>query len=143
MRPITKAILHCSATPDYPENDSKYDLFGAVDIDAWHKKRGWQGIGYHYVIRRTGQLEHGRNISEIGAHVKGHNTGSVGVCYIGSRTPTDEQVAAMLTLARNLNSLYGIGADDWTGHYEYDTKKTCPGFPMQIFREMVRYYLKS
>jgi N-acetyl-anhydromuramyl-L-alanine amidase AmpD len=53
------------------------------EIDEWHKARGWSGVGYHAVIRRNGQIEFGRHFDETGAHVKGWNTRSVGVCMVG------------------------------------------------------------
>jgi N-acetyl-anhydromuramyl-L-alanine amidase AmpD len=77
-------VIHCSATP--PGSD-----IGADEIDDWHKQRGWSGIGYHAVIRRDGQIEFGRHFDEAGAHVKGQNYRSVGVCMVGG---VDEQGAA-------------------------------------------------
>ncbi len=76
MRDIDKIIVHCSAT-----QEGKH--ISAATIDKWHKKRGWRGIGYHYVVGLNGNIEYGRNIYESGAHVKGHNKGSIGICYIG------------------------------------------------------------
>lgn len=143
MRDIKRVILHCSATPDYPSESSRFDLFGAADIDAWHKQKGWDGCGYHYVIRRSGTLEHGRPIGKVGAHAQGENADSLGVCYIGSRSPTDAQVSSLLSLAGEICLGHGLGAEDWYGHYEFNPGKTCPGFPMNLFREMIRYYLRA
>jgi len=56
---------------------------GAKKIRQWHKLRGWSDIGYHYVIRRDGRIELGRPIEQVGAHVKGHNSDSIGVCMVG------------------------------------------------------------
>lgn len=143
MRVINRVILHCSATPDYPVDAARYDLFGVEDIRAWHvKDNGWSDIGYHYVVRRPGgEPEVGRPIGRAGAHVKGHNHGSIGVCYIGSRTPTLAQLESLQGLALEFHELYGIEAADWLGHYELYSGKTCPGFPMDMFREMLKYYL--
>ena len=69
-------VVHCAATP--PGSD-----IGADEIDQWHKDRGWSGIGYHAVVRRDGQIEFGRHFDETGAHVKGQNFRSVGVCMVG------------------------------------------------------------
>lgn len=69
-------VWHCSATkPD--------QFLDAAAIDAMHKARGWQGIGYHLVIRRDGVLDIGEPISNRGAHVKGYNSRSVSVCMVG------------------------------------------------------------
>lgn len=69
-------VVHCSATG--PNAD-----IGADEIDQMHKNRGWNGIGYHAVIRRSGVVEFGRPFDDTGAHVKGHNFQSVGVCLVG------------------------------------------------------------
>ena len=76
MRKIKKIIVHCSATPESMD-------VGTEEIRRWHKERGWNDIGYHDVIRRDGTLEKGRDISIAGAHAKGHNFSSIGVCLIG------------------------------------------------------------
>lgn len=76
MREINKIIVHCSATK--PSMD-----IGVEEIRRWHKGRGWDDIGYHTVIRRNGEIEKGRDMGIAGAHAKGHNFGSIGVCLIG------------------------------------------------------------
>ena len=69
-------VIHCSATK--PEMD-----IGAAEIDVWHRERGFDKIGYHDVIRRDGRTEEGRGSDEIGAHVQGYNSISIGICLIG------------------------------------------------------------
>lgn len=145
-----RVFLHCSATPDYPHDDPKgrYDLFGALDIDEWHRKRGWREIGYHAVIRRTGIIETGsRHYTEYGAHVQGANRDSLGFCYIGTAMPTPEQLNSILFLYGDTYRKFGITWKDWFGHYELDSGKTCPGFSMIVFRELLRQehdnYLKG
>lgn len=69
-------VIHCSATP--PTSD-----IGADEINNWHEKRGWDGIGYAAVIRRDGTIEFGRHFDAVGAHVKGQNYRSVGICLVG------------------------------------------------------------
>ena len=66
MRTINKIIIHCSATQEGRDLD-------AAEINRWHLKRGWKGIGYHYVVLLDGTIEYGRSIYEHGAHVKNHN----------------------------------------------------------------------
>ena len=125
MRKISEIIVHCSATAELRD-------FGAKDIDLWHKAQGWDCIGYHYVVRIDGTIEEGRPVERIGAHCKGHNAYSIGVCYVGGlaadgKTPKDtrtpEQNAAQLSLIRRLKSNY-TGATLY-GHC-YFAKKTCP-----------------
>lgn len=76
MRKIDTIIVHCSATKAWQD-------FTARDIDSWHRKRGFDGIGYHYVIRLNGKIEKGRNVEYPGAHCPDWNTRSIGICYIG------------------------------------------------------------
>ena len=76
MRVITLIVIHCSAVrPDQTSSAKK--------IDEWHKDRGFNGIGYHYVVRRNGEIEPGRPEWQIGAHCVNHNAHSIGVCYEG------------------------------------------------------------
>ena len=75
MREIKQIHIHCSAT--------KTDNISASTIRRWHLQRGWSDIGYHYVIGLDGKIEAGRPVSKIGAHAKGYNKTSIGICYIG------------------------------------------------------------
>jgi N-acetyl-anhydromuramyl-L-alanine amidase AmpD len=99
---ITHIVLHYSAT--YADQD-----LDIRDIDRMHRARGWESVGYHYVIKRDGMIERGRKESEIGAHVGGQNTGKIGICLIGgldratgpnvgvdNRTDAQKQSAASL-----------------------------------------------
>jgi N-acetylmuramoyl-L-alanine amidase len=122
MRKINKLIVHCSDTP------SKMDI-GAKEIDRWHKERGWSGIGYHFVVRRNGVVEDGRPVKKIGAHVKGHNRHSIGICMVGRDKFTKKQYASLLKLIRSLKSQYkGI---EVFGHRDFDNKKECPCFDVR------------
>jgi N-acetyl-anhydromuramyl-L-alanine amidase AmpD len=77
MRRIDYIAIHCSATR------ASADV-GAAEIRRWHvKDNGWKDIGYHYVIRRDGRLEDGRPLEEVGAHVSGYNSASIGICLVG------------------------------------------------------------
>lgn len=137
-KPI-KIILHCSNTPD------RGDRYGAKEIDEWHKENGWNdpatGIhcGYHYVIRRTGVVESFstndcvRPESSIGAHCRGHNTNSLGVCFMATYTITMMQMEAWFKLYRAIYSRHKIGIDNVLGHNEL-SRKECPGFTMHTFR---------
>lgn len=127
MRAIKKIIIHCSDTP-YNKD------FSAADIDSWHRERGFNMIGYHYVIRLDGTVEIGRSESVIGAHCKGHNSDSIGICYIGGRLPdgsfgdsrTYEQYLSMYSLVSSLLDKYPDACV--YGHCDFDPKKLCPCF---------------
>ena len=103
MRNINKIIVHCSATKEGKE-------FSVADIDRWHKDRGFRCVGYHYVVKLNGDVEIGRMEKEIGAHCKGHNNHSIGICYIGGLdangkskdTRTPEQKESLLRLIKEL-----------------------------------------
>ena len=127
MRTIDKIIIHCAATPE--GRDVKTET-----IKSWHVKgRGWSDIGYHFVIELDGSVKTGRPIERIGAHVQGHNTGSIGVCYVGGvdadkkpkDTRTEAQRAAMDELISSLLEQYP-GATVH-GHNEFSAK-ACPSF---------------
>lgn len=127
MREITRIILHCSATPEGKD-------FTVADIDKWHKARGWQGIGYHYVIYRDGSVHEGRDITVAGAHTSGYNKNSIGVCYIGGvaadgKTPKDTrtpaQRRALRVLVEQLKKQFPKATVH--GHYEF-AAKACPSF---------------
>lgn len=76
MRKIDSIIIHCSASR--PTTD-----IGVKEIDQMHRGFGWSRCGYHYVIRRSGAIEAGRPESHIGAHTRGHNANSLGICLVG------------------------------------------------------------
>jgi len=100
-------VVHVTATP------SSRDI-GAKEVDAMHRAKGWKGIGYHFVIRRDGTVETGRAINQIGAHVEGWNSVSVGVSLVGgvdergspqdNRTP--HQTASLISLLKDLQARY-------------------------------------
>ena len=75
-RDINLIVVHCSAT--HPDQDVCVD-----DIRKWHLKRGFSDIGYHNIIPRDGSLRHGRDLAISGAHAKGHNKNSIGICLVG------------------------------------------------------------
>ena len=128
MREIDKIIIHCTATPDYNPTDVAFDRYSITDIERWHKAKGWDSCGYHYVIKRSGKIQRGRPDDTIGAHCKGHNSSSIGVCYIGSVTPTTMQVAALYLVCCEIMLNYSLSFSDIFSHNSFNLAKTCPGF---------------
>jgi N-acetyl-anhydromuramyl-L-alanine amidase AmpD len=126
MRTITFIIIHCSAVrPD--------QMSSAAQIDSWHRDRGFHlGIGYHYVVRRNGEIEPGRPEWMIGAHCLHHNSHSIGVCYEGgldirgqpADTRTPEQKAALRWLLTMLHKAYPRALI--VGHHDLNPTKDCP-----------------
>lgn len=141
-RDIDKVILHCSDSPDYSYLDYSFDSITAKTIDGWHKARGWRGIGYHFVIRRSGIIETGRMVDLIGAHCLGQNAHSIGVCYVGTRRPTKEQIRELKNLYVMIYKTKNIDYKSWFGHYEFNSYKTCPCFSMDIFRDLLSSHHK-
>lgn len=103
MRPIDTIVVHCVATPEGRE-------VSLAEITKWHKARGFATVGYHYIIHLDGKVEVGRPVEQVGAHVAGHNTGSIGISYVGGLdskgnpkdTRTPAQKAAMRKLLADL-----------------------------------------
>jgi len=128
MRKINYIIIHCSATKAGRD-------FHASDIDRWHKERGWDGIGYHQVVDLDGTVEPGRPESKAGAHCKGHNADSIGICYIGgldkngnpADTRTELQKAALAGLVAGYKSRFPNAKV--VGHRDMpNVHKACPCF---------------
>ena len=120
---IKKLIIHCSDTPDEDDLD-------AVDIHKMHLSFGWDGIGYHKVILRNGFLQNGRPEYWIGAHARGVNDISLGVCLIGRKKFTDYQFDTLEKLLKKWKLKYVNATIE--GHCESTiTQKTCPNFDVQ------------
>ena len=126
-RTIKELIVHCSATPEGKD-------YSVDTIRQWHLQRGFSDIGYHYVIYRDGSIHIGRDESIIGAHCTGHNTNSIGVCYIGGcasdgKTPKDtrttEQKQSLVKLLNELKTKYPQASIH--GHRDFSSK-ACPSF---------------
>lgn len=133
MRNLDMIVIHCSATP------SNMDI-GVEEIRKWHLEQGFSDIGYHYVIKRNGELEVGRPIDKPGAHCKGHNARSIGVCLVGgvdkyagklvsSCNFTELQWNALDLLVTNLLGKYH-SIRSVHGHNEF-AAKDCPCFDVQ------------
>jgi len=125
MRIITLLIVHCSAVRPGQRSSAK-------DINGWHREKGWNGIGYHYVVRRDGSIELGRPLEEIGAHCVGHNSHSIGICYEGglnelgeeADTRTPEQKVALRKLLEELHQQFPKAMI--VGHHDLNPGKKCP-----------------
>jgi len=76
MRKIDLLVIHCSATPE----DTK---FTEQQLEESHRMRGVDGAGYHFYIRKNGDIKSMRPIGEVGAHTRGFNEHSIGICYEG------------------------------------------------------------
>ena len=139
MRKINEIIIHCS--------DSNYG--NKALINKWHLERGWDCIGYHYVInncyktyndymkkspdiKNDGNIEIGRPEHIKGAHCMSHNAKSIGICLIGTRNFTGNQITSLYELMKRLICKYG--KLEISGHYKYNNSKTCPNIDIEILR---------
>ena len=144
-RQIDKIIIHCSASKEGQN-------LTVAQIDKMHRQRGFAQIGYHFVVYLDGSIYDGRDISKIGAHTTGYNTGSIGICYVGGLdkngkikdTRTYQQKNALYQLVKRLMEIYSI--KEVKGHRDYspDTNgdgviskyewiKGCPCFEVSDF----------
>lgn len=127
-------VIHCAATPPLMD-------IGAKEIDRMHRERGFFQIGYHFVIRRNGVIENGRDETTPGAHARGHNHDSLGICLVGGvkqgdvktaeNNFTKEQFASLVTKLKELKVRYPNAVI--LGHRELEKRfheqlKDCPSF---------------
>lgn len=127
MREISEIIVHCTATPE----GRKVTI---EDVTRWHLEAGMATIGYHYLVSLDGEVWKGRPESQAGAHCKGHNKQSIGVCYVGGVTadgvtPKDTRTAAqkiaLKSLLKRLKERYPSATI--YGHRDF-ARKACPCF---------------
>ncbi len=137
---IKKIIIHCSAS-DFGDKNI---------IDTWHKARGWNGCGYHFVITNgipepgkpyrnqlDGIVQTGRSLNTVGAHCRGHNEDSIGICLIGQHLFTPEQLLyALPNLLASLLKKLNLKPENIHGHCEFSAK-TCPNFDPGLLRKII------
>lgn len=137
MRRINKIIIHCSASddPGHDNLEAIKDLHTSPlsKVLKWGKYttngRGWSDVGYHFFISKNGVLFNGRPENITGAHVRGHNRDSIGICLSGERDlPSAEQGKTLEQICKDLCKRYSLSKMDIIGHKDLDNKKTCPNF---------------
>lgn len=137
---IKRIFVHCS--------DSTW---GDADIiDQWHKQKGWSGIGYHYVITNgiinygdkyhisvDGVIQGGRDVNIKGAHCKGNNYNSIGICLIGKHTFTAKQLIISLPFLLKRKMIeFSIGIESIFTHNTVSSKH-CPNFSQKQLRIII------
>lgn len=126
MRHVDTIIIHCSATKENCRLEP-------ADLVRMHRQRGFNGCGYHFYIRRTGEIYDMRPLERIGAHCRGHNEGSIGICYEGglnaggkpADTRTKEQKKALRTLVDVLKREFPIARV--AGHRDFSPDRNGNG----------------
>ena len=128
MRKINLIVIHCSATKETVR-------FTPEALEASHKARGFRTTGYHYYITRDGLCHACRPETMVGAHARGYNAHSIGICYEGgldaqgrpADTRTEAQKRTLLALLVCLKDDYPDA--DIIGHRDIPgVKKACPCF---------------
>ena len=164
-RTVDLIVVHCSATPSGKALGTGLGSrrrTAAQIIDGWHMQRGFARrpeavaahnpelphLGYHFVIDVDGLLQQGRNLAEAGAHVKGHNANSVGVCLVGGAEPEGRYTVAqwatlkavVMRLRQQFPAARVVGHRDLSPDLNADGAvqprewlKTCPGFDVQAW----------
>lgn len=110
----------------------------AKEIHGWHLNNGWSGIGYHFVIRKNGQIERGRPEWAVGSHAYGCNYNSIGINIVGDfeqAKPTQAQIESAAMLIGNLATKYNIvpTAETVVGHRDL-METACPG--KNLYKEL-------
>lgn len=130
----TYIVVHCSDTP----HSMKVTV---GHLYQWHViENGWSAIGYAYFIDQEGEVHKCRDLDgdgdvedEIGAHARGFNTGSIGICLEGRGIYTDKQLDQLEYLLDDIRSRHGITLDNVIGHCDVDPSKTCPMMDVKQF----------
>jgi len=139
MRKITGIVIHCSASKNGDARVTR-DI-----IDRWHRDKGWNGIGYHYVVHVDGSLHEGRPLDVAGAHTEGNNANTIGICMVGTDAFTEPQWATLGAIVASLLMRYPEATV--CGHRDYSPDlngdglitsrewiKICPGFDVARWR---------
>ena len=118
------------------------DDLSAEDIHRMHQAEGWSGCGYHYIVRKNGEIEEGRPEWAIGSHALGYNSHSIGVHICGNfeiATPTDAQIESASYLIGWLCDRYGLigDADHIVGHRDL-MATLCPGQNLYDILRVIR-----
>lgn len=133
---ITKIVVHHAAMPR--------DTTKKADVERVHIKRGFSQIGYHKVIEGNGLVRDGRPVTIMGAHAKGANVGSLGICVTGNfedEFPSASQIASLVTLLTEWCMKYKLDSSKVYGHFNVPggtTATLCPGKNMKSKLEGIK-----
>ncbi len=128
MNKPNKIIIHHSGT-----DEGTFESIKQYHVET----NGWRDIGYHYLITTDGKVYGGRTENAIGAHTKGENTSSIGICIVGNfdnYKPTTLQLEGLNTLTKEIWSRYG--KIPLYGHNDFANTR-CPGklFPLEEIKK--------
>ncbi len=120
-RKVDRVFIHCSASDHKQHDDVKV-------MDLWHKQRGWSGVGYHFFIKKNGDVQVGRNINKTPAAQRGHNRGTIAICLHGllEERFTIQQFISLKKLCKEIDDAYR-GRVTFHPHNQV-AAKACPVF---------------
>lgn len=136
MRQINKIIIHCSAS-ERAEDDNfdrlvEFHTSPPTKLFQWGeyeaRGRGWRDVGYHFFITKDGTLHWGRPLDQIGAHCYGHNKDSIGICFSGNGSLSENQKRTAKIVLGDLIYQFGLTTKNILPHNHFNRAKTCPGF---------------
>ena len=124
MREINKIIIHCSAT-----NSEKYN-HEAIKKDHIENRK-FDDIAYHFTIDQKCAIKIGRHVEVIGAHCRGYNHDSIGICLLGLDNFTEDQFETCKEFIKILLETFNLGTEDVFAHNFFNPNKTCPNFDIK------------
>ncbi len=124
FRSVHTTFLHCSAS-DNPLHDD------VTVIRQWHLLNGWKDVGYHFYIKKNGNIQVGRSIEQTPAAQMGFNTGTIAICLGGLNNFTEEQFITLRTLCKQIDAAHRTPEKGmrFRGHKEVDKTRLCPVYP--------------
>lgn len=142
MRQVNEIIIHASDQAlNYPSVDWNAPFTDAASITKFHvEHHGWSDNGYHWIIREDGAIEAGRPESVCGAHCKGHNKNSLGICLITqshSGRVTLPAVLSMRKLIWHKLREHNLSPKDVYCHNNFDSTRACPGFRRKYLLDFI------
>lgn len=130
MRVISGIIIHCSDSDIKKHDDISI-------IREWHIQRGFNDVGYQIFIKKNGVAQLGRPVEKIGAHCRGENNYTIGICLSGRSKFTKKQIKEAAKWVKHYMAIFELGSKDVYGHNEFNSKKTCPNIDMTEFRGLL------
>lgn len=139
MRLMHQVVIHHTASPRARTT--------VADVRRWHvEERGWRDIGYHFLVGADGRPQRGRPVDEQGAHVRGHNADTIGVCVIGAfstEAPTEAQVVGLAGVLAALCVLYRIDPREGIVAHRDLAATDCPGDALYARMDEIRQRVLS
>jgi len=143
-REIDGIIVHCSASDE--KHQATVAAIRKLHTSSFsvHFKWGkyhttgkeFSDIGYHFIITPNGMVHIGRPLERSGAHCKGYNLRTIGICLVGNLKFTDEQFVALQELCTNICATYDLTFTDVYPHNFFNDKKSCPNFDLDVLKSL-------